>query len=249
MSEWGLQELRHCGSDLAPQGIGGMEGHVAVDSRMHLRRRQVASAQGTILCSGVPARVFLAALCLVFMSVPSWPSQWGSAPPAQAATSGASAFADHLHAKFLHPRCLNCHHFNAPDGLGSQPLPGEAPTAPPHKELSNGDCRACHTQAVTGVPPDVKPSQQWRSPGRDMDWTGMTPQQTCELIKQANQGAFADPADMTDHLTQDRLILWAVTRGRVPPAATPQARDRVPGGRQEWLTQVDAWIKGGMQCD
>jgi hypothetical protein len=191
----------------------------------------------------------LAALCVVLLSHLTWSGPWGSVPLAQAATSGTASFAEHLHAKFQHPRCLNCHHFNAPEGMGSQPLPGEAPSAPPHKELSNGDCRACHTQAVTGIPPDVKPSEQWQAPGRDMDWTGLTAQQTCELIKQANQGTFADPAAMAEHLQEDWLIRWAITRGRVPPTANPQARDRVPGGRQEWLAQVDAWIKGGMQCE
>jgi hypothetical protein len=226
-----------------------MGGHLAEDIPWHLRRRRVASDHETILGAWMPARIYLTALCMLFMAMPWWPDRWEFTPPALAAASGAPTFADHLHAKFQHPRCLNCHHFNAPDGMGSQPLPGEAPTAPPHKELSNGDCRACHTQTVTGIPPEVKPSQQWHAPGRDMDWTGMTPQQTCELIKQANQGTFADPTTMADHLQEDWLIRWAVARGRVPPAATPQARDRVPGGRQEWLAQVDAWIKGGMPCE
>jgi hypothetical protein len=208
----------------------------------------MVSDRDATLGTRMAARTSRAALGLILMTMLPLFGQLASTPPAQAATSGVSTFADHLHAKFQHQRCLNCHHFNTPDGMGSQPLPGEAPTAPPHKELSNGDCRACHTQAVTGIPPDVKPSQQWRAPPRDMDWTGMTPQQTCELIKQTNQGEFADPDNLTNHLTQDRLIMWAITRGRVPPAASPRARDRVPQGRQEWLMQVDAWIKGGMQC-
>jgi hypothetical protein len=208
----------------------------------------MVSHQETILSTLFPARTFMAAIGLVLIAMPFLRYYPAATPAAQAAASGVPTFADHLHAKFQHPRCLNCHHFNSPDGMGSRPLPGEAPTAPPHKELSNGDCRACHTQAVTGIPADVKASQQWHAPPRDMDWTGMAPQQTCELIKQTNQGEFADPVNMTNHLTQDRLIMWAITRARVPPAASPQARDRVPEGRQEWLAQVEAWIKGGMQC-
>jgi hypothetical protein len=228
---------------------GGMGGHLADDSLVRRRRRPVVSSQNMLRGAGRWVRILLAALCMMGLSALSWFSQWGSMPSAQEATPGASTFAEHLHAKFQHPRCLNCHHFNAPDGMGSRPLPGEAPTAPPHKELSNGDCRACHTQAVTGIPPDVKPSQQWQAPGPDMDLTGLTAQQTCELIKKTNQGAFADPTAMADHLQEDWLIRWAVTRGRVPPTGNPQARDRVPGGRQEWLAQVDAWIKGGMPCE
>lgn len=178
-------------------------------------------------------------LLLVLISFPGWGAEPDPTP----------SFAEHLHAKFQHSRCLNCHHFHALDGMGSQPLPGEGSTASRHRDLSNGDCLACHTQAVTGIPPDVRASQQWRAPGVDMDWTGKGPQETCELIKKANQGEFADPTRMADHLKQDRLIAWALTRGRVPPAGNPQAKDRVPRGQREWIIQVDAWINGGMRCN
>jgi hypothetical protein len=169
----------------------------------------------------------------------SLPARGGEVDP-------SASFADLLDAKFQHARCLNCHHFNAADGMGSQPLPGEAPTSPKHRDLKDGDCHACHTHAVTGVPPAF---QQWKAPPIDMDWTGKSAQETCQLIKQAHQGEFTEPTRMAEHLKHDRLIAWALLRGRVPPAGSPQVRDRVPGDRGEWITQVDAWINGGMRCD
>ncbi len=175
-------------------------------------------------------------LLVVLLSLPAW---GGEVDP-------SASFADHLYAKFQHPRCLNCHHFKAADGMGSQPLPGEAPTSPRHRELKDGDCHACHTHAVTGVPPAF---QQWQAAPIEMDWTGKSAEETCQLIKQAKQGEFADPTRMAEHLKHDRLIDWALTRGRVPPAGSPQVRDRVPGNRQEWIAEVEAWINGGMRCD
>jgi hypothetical protein len=190
----------------------------------------------TVLVSWSWKHVLGSGLLVVLINLPAW---GGEAEP-------SASFADHLYAKFQHARCLNCHHFNAADGMGSQPLPGEAPTSPRHQELKDGDCHACHTHAVTGVPPAF---QQWRAPSIDMDWTGKSAEEACQLIKQAKQGEFADPTRMAEHLRRDRLIVWALTRGRVPPAGSPQVRDRVPGDRQEWITQVDAWINGGMRCN
>jgi hypothetical protein len=180
--------------------------------------------------------VFSGSLFVVLVSLPVW---GGEVDP-------SASFADQLYAKFQHARCMNCHHFNAADGMGSQPLPGEAPTSPRHRDLKDGDCHACHTHAVTGVPPAF---QQWKAPPTEMDWIGKSAAETCQLIKQAKQGEFSDPTRMTEHLKHDRLITWALARGRVPPAGNPQVRDRVPGDRQEWITQVDAWINGGMRCD
>jgi hypothetical protein len=190
----------------------------------------------TVLVSWSWKYVLWSGLLVVFISLPAW---GGEVDP-------SASFADQLFSKFLHARCLNCHHFNADDGMGSQPLPGESPTSSRHRDLKDGNCHDCHTHAVTGVPPAF---QQWKAPPIDMDWTGKSAQETCQLIKQGNQGEFGEPPRMAEHLKHDRLIAWALTRGRVPPAGNPQVKDRVPGDRREWIAQVEAWINGGMRCD
>src|SRR5688500_17499307 len=102
----------HCSDAVERQGVRHMGGYLAEAILWHLHRRRVASDHNTILGAWMPARICLTVLCMMFMAIPWWPGQWGSMPPARAATSGPSTFADHLHAKFQHPRCLNCHHFN-----------------------------------------------------------------------------------------------------------------------------------------
>jgi hypothetical protein len=76
-----------------------------------------------------------------------------------------------------------------------------------------------------------------------MDFRNKTPAQLCGMAK--NPGTIA--GTVLNHLTQDRLILWAVASGRVPGTATPKPV-APPGSISSWRSQVQAWVDAGMPC-
>jgi len=180
-------------------------------------------------------------------------------PPPPAAV----LFGDQLYPKFQNARCLNCHHFNGPGGLGSQRvrLSGGQLSDGAHSTLMNGNCTlSCHTEAVTGIPATAPAQQQWHAPATTMDWFGLNAQQTCNLIKTVDNARFGTAAAMLGHLrldpnntaVGDRLVRWAISTRRVPYASTAQLGGVQlpdgPGTLAEWNTQVEAWINGGMLC-
>lgn len=138
-------------------------------------------------------------------------------------------FSDALYKKFHHARCLQCHQFNSKRSNGRSY----------HSHQSRYLCDNCHTQRITGLP-----RGEWMAPNERMDYTGLGPIETCQLIKR--NMANGDPLErMTHHLLRDVRIRWALENGMTPGGKFPA----VPGGYEEWAREARAWIDGGMLCE
>lgn len=145
---------------------------------------------------------------------------WGDAPV---------RFSDALFKKFHHDRCLQCHQFS------SRKHNGRSFTSHRSRYL----CDNCHTGRITGLP-----RGEWLAPAEKMDYTGLGPAETCQLIKR-NLGAGDARSRLAHHLLEDVRVRWALENGMTPAGRFPV----VPGGYEEWARQVRAWIDGGMLCE
>lgn len=138
-------------------------------------------------------------------------------------------FADRLHAKFQHARCLECHQFNSPARAGR--------TFTSHR--SRYLCMECHQPALIGL----SAGTEWRAP-INMDYTGFSPAATCKLVKM-RMGADPTGKKLAHHLLHSGRIRWALDSGMTPGGPQPA----VPGGYAEWKRDVEAWIADGMRCE
>lgn len=138
-------------------------------------------------------------------------------------------FSDALFEKFHHTRCLQCHQFNSKRSNGRSY----------HSHQSRYLCDNCHTQRITGLS-----RGEWMAPNERMDYSGLGPVETCQLIKR-NMGDGDLVARMTQHLLKDVRIRWAIENGMTPGGKFPA----VPGGYEEWAREARAWIDGGMLCE
>lgn len=138
-------------------------------------------------------------------------------------------FSDALYQKFQHPRCIQCHQFNSRRSNGRSY----------NSHRSRYLCDNCHTQRITGLP-----RGEWMAPNERMDYTGMSPTETCQLIKR-NLGVGDLKARMTHHMLEDLRVRWALENGMTPMGKFPS----VPGGYEEWARDARAWINDGMLCE
>ncbi|MEW5771337.1 MAG: hypothetical protein AB1831_13355 [Pseudomonadota bacterium] len=139
-------------------------------------------------------------------------------------------FADALYQKFQHPRCLTCHQFNSRRSNGK--------SYGSHR--SRYLCDKCHVQRLTGL----EPGEWMAPPASKMDYTGLSPRDTCELIKH-NVGAGDINARLLAHLLHDVRIRWALESGGTPMGRMPT----VPGGYADWARDVESWARDGMLCE
>lgn len=161
------------------------------------------------------------AMLLLLCAVPtaSWAS--GSAP--------GTSFAETLYPIFQHERCLACHQFN------SRRSNGLSYTSHRNRYL----CDTCHQPQLTGLK-----GGEWQAPLPRLDWTGLTPRDTCTLIKR-NAGSGDGGQGLQAHLLTDSRIHWALDSGMTPAGRHPT----VDGGSAAWHRQVQAWLDGGMRCE
>ncbi len=150
-------------------------------------------------------------------------------------------FSDHLAVTFRHPRCVTCHAVAATDfrRVNDEP-PGVLPASHPIVNAGT-DCVACHTSAL--LPGTGKIDPGWQSAPAHLDFRNLDDATLCNMASQPVSGH-----GPLDHMTQDRLVLWAVGDGRVPfgnpalPLAPPQD---IP----TWQQLVAEWVADGMNCD
>lgn len=161
----------------------------------------------------------LSTLLLLMTAAMSW-----AANPTQ-----GSSFAETLYPIFQHERCLTCHQFNS---MRSQ---GLSYTSHRSRYL----CDTCHQPRLTGLK-----GGEWQAPLPRLDWTGLDPRATCELIKR-NAGSGGAGQRLLAHLLTDGRIHWALDSGMTPAGR----RSTVDGGSTVWHRQVLAWVEGGMRCE
>lgn len=149
------------------------------------------------------------------------------------------SFATDLSPTFSHERCVNCHAVVATNF--ARVTPGLGPNHPTGV-TSTTNCATCHTNTLLPTQGTVNPG--WHAPPQSMDLRGLTAAQQCSL-RAINAGTTA--GSVLNHLTQDKLILWAIGDGRVPNGTIKTVAP--PGNITTWQTRVQNWITAGMPCN
>jgi hypothetical protein len=151
------------------------------------------------------------------------------------------SFSEHLAPTFRHPRCETCHAVAATDfqRVNDDP-PGVLPAAHPIVNAST-DCTSCHTSAL--LPPTGTIDPGWQSAPASFDFRGLDDAALCNLASQPVSGH-----SPLEHMTEDRLVLWAVGDGRVPFSATPLPT-APPHDIPTWRDLINEWVDAGMPCD
>lgn len=143
-----------------------------------------------------------------------------------------------------HPRCLNCH------ATGDYPRQGDDS----HIHTQNvkrgiegrgkysQKCSACHQeQNVAGLnmPPGAP---GWHLPpaGTPMIWEGKTPGEICRQIKDPKQNNGKSIAQIVEHVTADKLVIWGWNPG--------EGRTPVPMPHDEFARRFQDWARYGAAC-
>lgn len=170
---------------------------------------------------------------------PTWSTVTVPAPP---------TFASTLLPTFRHARCVNCHAVVADNyqrATATNPNRGLPST---HPEVNTGtNCAGCHDDTLLPSQGNLRPA--WHAPPANMDFRNRSDMSLC-LAGQLT-GTLA--RTVLEHLTEDRLILWAVGDGRRPRAADGSTLQPLPLAPPmtiaQWRTLVQQWINGGMRCN
>ncbi len=147
------------------------------------------------------------------------------------------SFAAELAPTFRHARCVNCHAVTATNFARATPGLGSGHSV----VTATTNCQSCHTNTLLPAQGTFNPG--WHAPPATMDLRNLTDAQICEL-RARNAGT---AGTVQNHLTQDKLILWAIGDGRLPNGAIlPTAP---PNNISTWQTRVQNWINAGMPCN
>jgi hypothetical protein len=143
-----------------------------------------------------------------------------------------------------HPRCLNCH------STGDFPRQGDfgrihiqnVRRGPDGKGKFGQKCVACHQEHnVEGLnmPPGAP---NWHLPPADMPmiWEGRTPGQICRQIKDPKQNGGKTVAQIVEHVTSDKLVLWGWNPG--------EGRTPVTMPHDEFARRFQDWARLGAAC-
>jgi hypothetical protein len=156
---------------------------------------------------------------------------------------GGITFSTHLYPKFQSKGCTNCHDFF------EKKLDGLAFTT--HRERTTEKCVECHDHEVTGF---ANADEWFARPG--LYTSDMNAQQTCETIKREMHVQFKHKGkaarDMAAHLFESPRVLWGIAGATPKSGKLPEERmetDLVQGGMEQWRTEVNVWIQGGMVCN
>jgi hypothetical protein len=142
------------------------------------------------------------------------------------------------------PRCMNCH------SEGDYPRQGDdghrhtmnVRRGPDGHGVTSEKCSTCHQDhnlAGAHLPPGAP---NWGLPpaSTPMIWQGLTDAQICESIKNRKQNRNRNLDQLVEHLTADKLVMWAWNPG--------ESRTPVPMPRDEFATKVKRWQAAGAPC-
>ncbi len=172
-----------------------------------------------------------------------------------APTPFAVSFSANLAPAFRHARCANCHAVKADnyqnDAASNPPggLPSNHPRPDGNPNLTwsvarenSGQCAACHGNSLLPAEGTINPG--WHTPANTRDFRNRTNDQLCQM---ARNPAVPDNTPPLQHLTEDKLILWAVGDGRVPDGT--RRFTAPPNSIPTWRSIVQAWVNAGMPCN
>lgn len=143
-----------------------------------------------------------------------------------------------------HPRCLNCHATGdfPRQGDDSHPHAQNVRRGPDGNGKFGQKCNACHQeQNVAGLnmPPGAP---HWHLPPANMPmiWEGKTPGQICQQIKDPKQNNGKSVAQIVQHVTEDKLVLWGWNPG--------EGRTLPPMSHPDFAAKFAEWARYGAAC-
>ena len=153
----------------------------------------------------------------------------------------AFSFSTQMAPTFQHPRCTTCHAVEATNfqRVNDDP-PGVLPASHPVVDAST-NCTSCHSSSL--LPPTGTIDPGWQSAPAAMDFRGLDEATLCSMASQP----VSDHSPL-EHMTEDRLVLWAVGDGRVP-FGNPDLPTAPPHDIEAWRALVNEWVDAGMPCD
>ena len=190
--------------------------------------------------------LFVIALSVIARPLYAWANSDGPVSEPQVQRDDARARAAFLAVipVLKHPRCLNCH------ATGDFPRQGDDSRVHVQNVRRGIDgkgkygqkCSACHQeQNVAGLnmPPGAP---NWHLPpaAMPMIWEGHTPGQICRQLKDPKQNNGKTVAQIVEHVTVDKLVLWGWNPG--------DGRTLPPLSHAEFAQKFQDWARFGAAC-
>lgn len=188
--------------------------------------------------------LFGIALGLIARPVSSWPGTDASLTTVQKNDERAREAFLSVIPVLRHPRCLNCH------ATGDYPRQGDKSDIHTQNVRRGLDghgkygqkCSTCHQeQNVAGLnmPPGAP---NWHLPPATMPmiWEGLTPGQICIQLKDPKQNGGKSIAQIVEHVTSDKLVLWGWDPG--------QGRTLPPQSHNDFARKFQEWARFGAAC-
>jgi hypothetical protein len=159
-----------------------------------------------------------------------------AAAPPSGSNEGLRAFSD-VASVVRSPRCMNCH----PSG----DIPRQSDQRTPHfPSVSRGEdghgvigmrCAACHQpeNQVNGIPG----APNWGLAPRSMAWAGLSDHELAEQMKDPNRNGHRTLEQMVEHISTERLVLWAWQPGG--------GRTLPPLSHEQFVQRFKDWINAG----
>jgi hypothetical protein len=179
----------------------------------------------------------------------SRPSRAAEKPATKKTTAAPAAKSDGaLFVAFVsvlrHPRCMNCHSGGdfPRQGDDGHPHTMNVRRGPEGHGVTAEKCSTCHQdQNLAGAhTPPGAPNWGLPPPSTPMIWEGLTDGQICRAIKDPIQNRNRKLDQLVDHLTSDKLVMWAWAPG--------EARVPVPMSHEEFSAKVKRWADSGAVC-
>ena len=143
-----------------------------------------------------------------------------------------------------HPRCMNCHSQGdfPRQGDDGHPHAMNVRRGPHGHGVTAEKCSTCHQDhnlAGAHLPPGAP---NWGLPPAKtpMIWQGLTDAQICQSIKDPKQNKNRNVDQLVEHLTSDKLVMWAWDPG--------EGRLPVPLSHDEFSAKVKQWADSGAPC-
>lgn len=152
-----------------------------------------------------------------------------------------------VHQVFQHPRCANCHIPGDAPLIGdkSVPHPMGVVRGPEGHGALGLPCASCHgdknSPASYGehAPPGA-PHWGLPPPHQKMEWIGLSPKATCEMIKDRKRNGNRDLAALLKHVADDKLVLWGwEPGGNRAPVSVPH---------DQFVVAFRTWADAGGPC-
>lgn len=152
-------------------------------------------------------------------------------------------FAFTLAPTFKHDRCKNCHAVAADNFVKDTATDTDNGLPSNHTNVNaTTNCASCHTNSLLPTQGTINPG--WHAAPTSMDFRNRTDAQLCSMAQ--NPGSVA--GSVLNHLTQDKLILWAVGDGRRPQNSTPYPT-APPNNITTWQNLIQTWVNAGTPCN